>query len=224
MRMHFEFEDTKPLISNDQLLEDIRRVAASVGAFSVAQNTYRSAGQFSTTAIKKRFGSWNAAVEAAGLAAPYRRDVSEEDLFDNLREVWIKLGRQPRKREMSSPVSRYTHHPYIRRFGGWLDAMRTFVDSVESSTGTMLAPSQAASNKSRGSRDPSVGLRFVVMRRDNFKCTICGRSPAMDPSIELQCDHVTPWSKGGATTFENLRTLCSKCNLGKGNLFDKHGG
>jgi 5-methylcytosine-specific restriction endonuclease McrA len=31
-------------------------------------------------------------------------------------------------------------------------------------------------------------------------------------------DHIVPWSKGGETILENLRTLCSKCNLGKGNV------
>ncbi len=29
-------------------------------------------------------------------------------------------------------------------------------------------------------------------------------------------DHVIPWSKGGKTTLENLRPVCPKCNLLKG--------
>ncbi|MDR2876514.1 MAG: HNH endonuclease [Chromatiales bacterium] len=27
-----------------------------------------------------------------------------------------------------------------------------------------------------------------------------------------------PWSKGGETVIENLRTLCSLCNIGKSNV------
>ena len=64
-------------------------------------------------------------------------------------------------------------------------------------------------------RDVSVSLRFKVFKRDNFKCCICGASPAKDPSVELHADHIIPWSKGGETKIENLQTLCSKCNLGK---------
>ncbi len=59
-------------------------------------------------------------------------------------------------------------------------------------------------------------LRYKVLKRDNFKCCACGASPAKDPSVELHIDHITPWSKGGETTFENLQILCSRCNIGKG--------
>lgn len=67
------------------------------------------------------------------------------------------------------------------------------------------------------SRVISEKLRYQVLKRDNFKCCACGASPAKDPSVELHIDHIIPWSKGGETTLENLQTLCSRCNLGKGN-------
>jgi 5-methylcytosine-specific restriction endonuclease McrA len=56
-------------------------------------------------------------------------------------------------------------------------------------------------------------MRFLVMRRDNFKCRICGKSPAKNPEIELHVDHVKAWAEGGETTFDNLQTLCSVCNI-----------
>ena len=37
----------------------------------------------------------------------------------------------------------------------------------------------------------------------------------------IQVDHIVPWSKGGETEESNLQTKCKKCNLGKGNAFDK---
>lgn len=77
---------------------------------------------------------------------------------------------------------------------------------------------QKIEKKHRAKREVNDRLRFKVMRRDNFKCCYCGRSPAIDPKIILHVDHITPWSKGGETIFENLQTLCSKCSVGKGNL------
>jgi 5-methylcytosine-specific restriction endonuclease McrA len=56
------------------------------------------------------------------------------------------------------------------------------------------------------------------MRRDNFKCKNCGRSPATDQSIILHVDHINAWAKGGETILENLQTLCSVCNIGKSDL------
>jgi 5-methylcytosine-specific restriction endonuclease McrA len=215
-RPNFAFEDTKPVIADRDLLDDLCVVAAQLGAVALPQRLYRLHGRYSTTAIKSRFGSWNAAVTSAGLTSAGQRDIGEGELFANLQEVWVALGRQPRKRDMTKPASRYTHHPYIERYGGWLSAVKTFLASYErEAAGPVERPRTALS---RGPRDPSLRLRFIVMRRDSFRCRQCGASPAVMPGVELHVDHVIAWSAGGATTLENLQTLCLRCNLGKSNL------
>jgi len=78
--------------------------------------------------------------------------------------------------------------------------------------------SQEPINKHRTKREVNHRLRFMVMKKDNFKCRKCGRSPATDPRTILHVDHRTAWTNGGETVLENLQTLCSKCNIGKGNL------
>lgn len=67
----------------------------------------------------------------------------------------------------------------------------------------------------------SSSLRYDILKRDDFKCTICGRS-AKD-GIQLHVDHILPVAKGGKTVPENLRTLCNDCNLGKSDKYDKKG-
>jgi 5-methylcytosine-specific restriction endonuclease McrA len=52
--------------------------------------------------------------------------------------------------------------------------------------------------------------RFNLFLRDGFKCSYCG---APD---DLTFDHVVPRSRGGKTTWENIVTACSPCNLKKG--------
>lgn len=56
-------------------------------------------------------------------------------------------------------------------------------------------------------------LRYNVLRRDNFRCCICGAT-AKD-GAKLEVDHIIPVSKGGMTVMENLQTLCKECNRGK---------
>lgn len=56
-------------------------------------------------------------------------------------------------------------------------------------------------------------LRYDVLRRDNFRCKICGASA--NDGVKLHVDHIIPVSKGGKTTMDNLRTLCDRCNMGK---------
>jgi len=63
--------------------------------------------------------------------------------------------------------------------------------------------------------------RFNVFLRDGFSCQYCGdRFIAED----LTFDHVIPRSRGGRTTWENVVTACSPCNLVKGNKMPKHAG
>jgi len=55
--------------------------------------------------------------------------------------------------------------------------------------------------------------RFLIMRRDGFKCTYCGRKPE---EAELEIDHIVPLAGGGTDEESNLTTACGTCNRGKG--------
>ena len=56
-------------------------------------------------------------------------------------------------------------------------------------------------------------LRFKVLKRDNYRCRICGASSK--DGVHLHVDHIIPLAKGGKTTLDNLQTLCERCNMGK---------
>ena len=64
-------------------------------------------------------------------------------------------------------------------------------------------------------------LRYDVMKRDGFRCQICGATQA--DGVKLHVDHIRPVSKGGKTVMSNLRTLCDRCNLGKSAKYDSFG-
>ena len=64
----FRFENAKPAPTDAELISDLRRVAALMGASHVPQNGYRQLGAYSSTVMKTRFGSWNKALEAAAKA------------------------------------------------------------------------------------------------------------------------------------------------------------
>ena len=56
------------------------------------------------------------------------------------------------------------------------------------------------------------GMRFDILKRDNFTCKYCGRSA---PDVELQVDHIVPWTVVRKHEPDNLTTACKDCNLGK---------
>jgi len=145
-------------LSDRQLLDCLRRAAGPAGIVTLrAVNRMFS---ISADPFKRRFGSWRAAVELAGLRqSPFARD---------------QPGRAARRPER---------------------------------------PPQSPSPLSR--RAPGTRLRLEVLRRDLFRCSLCGDSPALTPGCVLEVDHIRPWSRGGRSAPENLRTLCRACNRGK---------
>ena len=51
----------------------------------------------------------------------------------------------------------------------------------------------------------------AVYTRDNGRCVYCGSTE------NIHIDHIIPFSRGGASSIENLQLLCQKCNLEKSN-------
>jgi hypothetical protein len=124
---------------------------------------------------------------------------------------------------MQKPLSKYSAPTYANRFGTWRKALEKFVAFINneeniSSEEAIKDIKAEPITKHKTTRNINWRLRFIVMRRDNFKCKKCGRSPATNPKIILHVDHKKAWANGGETILENLETLCSKCNIGKSNL------
>ncbi len=205
-------------ISEKELIADLQSVASIFGSNTVSQKAYSIHGKFDYSTLIRRFGSWNRALQLAGLSIANEINISDERLFENLLVLWQHFGRQPRRSNLASPPSLISQTPYIRRFGSWTAALQAFVDFAN---GARAEPPPASSNAlplRRTGRDPSLRLRWQVLQRDRFCCCGCGATPALVPGVELHVDHIIPWSKGGETVLENLQTLCSVCNLGKSNV------
>jgi 5-methylcytosine-specific restriction endonuclease McrA len=58
-------------------------------------------------------------------------------------------------------------------------------------------------------------LRFEILKRDNYRCQICGATAKYRARLEI--DHKIPRSRGGTDDPSNLWTFYFTCNRGKGN-------
>jgi hypothetical protein len=212
----------------EDCVADIQRVAKALGKTTLSQSEYRQNGNFSVELVVRRCGSWVAALAQAGLTASpqYHKRATDEQLFENLERIWEALGRQPKRRDFEKPLSKYGYDAYTRRFGGsFRKALEAFVASLDNreSGHSDEPPVEAANDTSpvptakrhRTSRSIGWRMRFLVARRDDFKCRMCGASPALKPGT---LDHIVPWAAGGETVMENLQTACEPCNGGKSDL------
>lgn len=221
--------------SDEDFFEDVRAVAAQLGRNYVSIDEYAKYGKYSHASKVNKYKSWDNIMRESGLeSTPFRTGpnmkYSDEELFQELERVWIKLGRQPTTNDIRRGEFRIGQNTFLRRFGSWRKTLETFVeyinadrteeDSIPQHQTDIQEEIQQEQKRihHRTKREVNLQMRFKVMVRDKFKCCICGRSPSSTPGLILHIDHIKPWSKGGETVMENLQTLCQDCNLGKSNL------
>ena len=91
-----------------------------------------------------------------------------------------------------------------------VDIVDQYDREIHSPSATMKLPSVIALKQYvRPSQHPAF-TRFNLFLRDSFTCQYCHSCE------DLTFDHVTPRSRGGRTTWENIVTACARCNLMKG--------
>lgn len=90
---------------------------------------------------------------------------------------------------------------------------------VRQTTAVIKAPAviQVMTFLKLGRRETPPPTTKNVIARDNYKCqnANCGKSYRHEVS-QLTKDHVIPISKGGKNAWDNVTTLCRKCNNRKG--------
>ncbi len=143
----------------------------------------------------------------------------EEKLFAEMERIWRIRGHRPSRTEWEASGATIHYNTYRLRFGGWVNACVKF---IENRMGASLASPDHKTAEiiqaipTEAKRQIPLGLRLKVFDRDGYTCVRCGRSPALERGVVLHVDHRQPFAKSGKTELSNLQTLCSECNLGKG--------
>lgn len=78
---------------------------------------------------------------------------------------------------------------------------------------------RAARFRENGGGDPArwLSIRARILKLDNFLCGYCGKKAN-------EVDHITPQSRGGDESDENLTACCRKCNVTKNNRTPEEAG
>jgi len=220
-------------ISRESILAELRRVAKHYRYRQFTLKEFNAvASHCKATTVLRELGTWEDALNSIGLTLSprhsYRVDrVSVEELFSEMDRIWRIAGQRPSRAQWEHENPKYGYSTYYKRFNGWLNACAAFIsyksgDSVNELEGfdyeTVTDSNKPVVNTSTSEtkRDIPLRLRLQVLKRDNFCCVLCGRSPATVRGVILHIDHIVPFSKKGKTVMGNLRTLCQDCNWGKG--------
>lgn len=222
-RTHMPRFDQNFLVSygDNEIISELQRIARVLHKEGLSRTDIDEHGRVKSGTIIKRFGSLRKALQVAGLKPVRFMKASDEELLAMLIDLWTrtveKEGRRPFRGDLKVygfPVSSDT---YVRKYGSWRAALLRAADSVADkgsievtdglSTNQVPEAHAVETGKRKGL---SIRKRFLVFKRDRYRCRICGAT-----GVELEVDHIAPVAEGGSDALDNLQTLCFKCNRGK---------
>lgn len=103
----------------DEIIAEIRRVASKIDTSRLTRKDFARSSKISASTVCHVFGSWNRAVRAAGLEPivkyiPEHKELSDEELMNEVIRLTSELGKPPSDREMQA-LGRYSPRPYTKR-------------------------------------------------------------------------------------------------------------
>jgi hypothetical protein len=106
----------------DFLLDELHRVADELGETPTMREMAEK-GKFTSSPYETEFGTWNNALETAGFEPNLRRNISDDNLLEEMRRLADELGRTPTGEEMEEQ-GRYSTNVYETRFGSWSETVK----------------------------------------------------------------------------------------------------
>jgi len=212
-------------ITDDDILNSMRDAAVD-GVLTIQMYVDSPNTSIHPTTIARRFGSFRAACDLLHLKTG-RPDlgVSDDELFENIRQVWIHKGSCPTGADMSK--TRIHHSPtgakytsifspggYTNRLGRWPDTQLKFQEwYVQEHEGEPLPNNPGpAKYTSTTARRLTAKEKEAILERDNWTCQWpgCGLSPLTNPAVRLEIDHRLARAREGTNAPSNLQVLCSQ--------------
>ena len=177
--------------SNEELFINFAEIWRKLGRQPKSADLTSQTSKFSCDTYKARFGSWRKALEFF-VAWANEGETQTAQISPQQCET------QPTKPSRQQEIQ---HKP-----------------DADGITAAVKPSPKPEAFRRRTPRSVNARLRIRVIMRDNCTCRICGISPALKPGTILEVDHIKSWDAGGETIFDNLQTLCQRCNGGKSNL------
>lgn len=232
-------------ISREKMIMELERVAKNFNYTDFRVKDFEKIATMSADTVVREFGNWEKALsflaallKKKGIELQIRKRgrFTTQELFNEMERIWVQVGHRPSRNEWEAASAKISHDTYDRHFISWQNACLEFIEYKSGGTitaDTDFQKEEGAKNenveketvekekrekiKVGNNRAISLALRLKIFNRDNFRCVLCGKSPATDIGTKLHIDHIVPFSKGGQSTIDNLQTLCFECNIGKGN-------
>jgi len=122
--MLFQLEPDNFNQPDDDLLDDLRRVAAMVKPAGITKDLYNEHGRWCASTMQKRFGNWNEALQRAGIHPTHRVFIPSEDVIEDIKAVAVAVGSTALSMSDYATHGKYSGRVIYRNFTGWEEAVR----------------------------------------------------------------------------------------------------
>ena len=133
--MKFELNEYHRKIPNDDLLNDVKRVAKIIGKKTLTRKDYSQHGKYGFNTFLRRFGSWNTVLDLCGLDVNvFQRaaaqgghnysSLTDEQLIADLKRVAEVLNSTTFSSGDYQKYGEYSKCTYFRRFGSWNETLK----------------------------------------------------------------------------------------------------
>lgn len=122
--MKYELEPDNRNCPDETLLDDLKATAERLRKKSLTKDDYNVHGRFSTATMQNRFGSWNLALDRAGLQVSKRMFIPRNELLAEMRRVAAELGSQILTKEQFEEFGKFSAETIVRAFGSWAAGLK----------------------------------------------------------------------------------------------------
>lgn len=121
----FEFRENHRNISDDELINDIKNISNKLNCKELTTSRYNTYGKYHSSAICRRFGSWNKALEKANLKIKkeQRYQITKDELVQDIKLTAKKLNKDTMFYSEYQKYGKYSIKPILRVFGSWSNAL-----------------------------------------------------------------------------------------------------
>ena len=126
--MEFKLNDYHRNVSDEELLDDITRIANKLGKTTLLLTEYiNNGGIYHISTICRRFGNWINALNRCGLS-PEKSQLNKtgipiEDLISDLQKVSTKINKKTFTASEYGQYGQYSQNVFFRKFGSWNNAL-----------------------------------------------------------------------------------------------------
>ncbi|MCJ7509798.1 MAG: hypothetical protein MUP14_02795 [Dehalococcoidia bacterium] len=118
-------------LGQEDIISEIRRIARLLDRQSLSVAEFEKHASVSEMSVLRAFGTWNAAVQVAGLVPfpnPKATKIPEGELEAEFMRVYNELGKAPTHHEFGK-AARFSPTTYISRWGSWRKTVARYLGS-----------------------------------------------------------------------------------------------